>query len=63
MSDSFSRSILEQCKQLFNKHLGVRLLCAEGSESGQDVKRNKVASYADKRRAKTDVLAGGREDQ
>ena len=33
------------------------------SESGQDVKRNKVAGRADKRHAETDVPAGGHEDQ
>lgn len=33
------------------------------SESGQDVKWNKVAACVDKRHAETDVPAGGREDQ
>lgn len=33
------------------------------SESGQDVKQNKVAGCVDKRHAETDVPAGGHEDQ
>lgn len=33
------------------------------SESGQEVKRNKVAGCVDKRHAETDVPAGGHEDQ